>query len=92
MSDEASHVLLLILEEGYSALLEETHNNLPLAAYRLAEARNHSRGYEIPIPTIVDLNVAAAAICAKTGITIPPPRVLISECRHLELPILGESE
>lgn len=92
MTQSADSLLLKILEGGYSALLEETHGNLTLACYRLAETRNSARGYEIPVPTVVDLNSAAAAICSKTGITIPPPRILLSECKHMGLPVLGEKD
>ena len=75
--------------EGYASLLAET-GSLALAAYRLACAQCHVRPVPSPVPTRLELGVAASMIVQNTGLPrhVPCTSELALDCEEAGFPVL----
>lgn len=67
---------------AYERMLDEHGGSLALAAHRLAAAKCRAWHRSLPVPTPVDVVVAAREIVDRTGGMRPVPSttVLVSEC------------
>lgn len=75
--------------EGHRQLLDEC-GSLPLAAFRLAQAKCRTQESPTAVPSRTDLRGAAREILLRTGVDrdIPSTAVLASECEAMGLLVI----
>ncbi len=75
--------------DGYKRLVDES-GSLPVAAWRLAQAK--CRVWEVPtmVPTVAEVRAAARTIVRRAGMTyhIPTGAILASECESQGLLVI----
>ncbi|MEM9068609.1 MAG: hypothetical protein AAGE52_08890 [Myxococcota bacterium] len=75
-------------EDGFSRLLEES-GGLPVAAWKLANARCRTRETSTSVPTRAEVRAAARHLASKLGLgPVPPSAVLAADCERQGLLVI----